>query len=119
MRSLFEYASPVFVHLPAILEKSLTRFQNRVHKLICSIPKDCRAADCACNAFPDLSQRRLNAASRLFIKAALNPKHILYDIMPLQSSRSGRFIQPPALSSRRRNSFVPYVCALLENIFTV
>ena len=114
IRSLFEYSSPVFVHLPATLVKKLNCFQNRVHKLICSIPKDTRASDCNCNAFPDLCQRRFDAACRIFVRAALDPNHILHDILPPRSSRSGRFIQPPALSSRRRNSFVPYVCALLE-----
>ena len=114
IRSLFEYCSPVFVHLPATLEKKLARFQNRLHKLICSIPKDCRATDCDCNAFPDLTQRRLDAAFRLFLKAASDPCHILHDIIPLRSSRSGRFVQPAFSTSRRRDSFVPYVCALMQ-----
>ena len=117
MRSLFEYASPVFVHLPVSLEKKLNRFQNRVHKLICSIPKDVRATDCACNDFPDLRDRRLKAAIRLFMNAAKNPSHALHTCLPPRSSRSDRFIQPVSLTSRRRNSFVPYVCAHLQKVF--
>jgi hypothetical protein len=113
LRSTIEYSSCVFVHLPRILDDKLSRFQNRVHKLICSIPKECRASDCACQAFPDLRQRRVNAATRLFLKAAQNPSHLLHDILPAKSMRSGRFLQPPALSSRRRDSFVPFVCALV------
>ena len=84
---------------------------------ICSISKDCRATDCDCNAFPDLTQRRLDAAFRLFLKAASDPCHILHDIIPLRSSRSGRFVQPPSSISRRRDCFVPCVRALMQKTF--
>ena len=115
LRSMLEYSSCVFVHLPCVLDDKLKRFQNRIHKLICSIPKDLSAVDCSCHAFPDLKQRRVDAAKRLFLKAARNPSHLLHDIMPARSSRSGRFLQPPASSSRRLHSFVPFTCALTEN----
>ncbi|MEL7306978.1 MAG: reverse transcriptase domain-containing protein [Pseudomonadota bacterium] len=116
MRSIFEYASPVFVCLPKCLDNKLERFQNRVHKLICSLPKDFRASNCACNAFPSLILRRQDAAIRLFNLAAKGD-HILHSIMPARSARSHRLIQPVAATSRRLNSFVPFVCAILENTF--
>ena len=118
LRSTLEYSSGVFVHLPCVIDDKLRRFQNRVHELICSIPKDCRATDCACQAFPDLRRRRLDAAIRLFRKAAWKPSHPLHKILPPRSSRSGRFLQPPASSSRRLNSFVPFVCTLIDKPFT-
>ena len=115
LRSTLEYSSCVFVHLPCVLDNKLKRFQNRVHKLICSIPKDHSAIDCSCHAFPNLKQRREDAAKRLFMKVARNPSHLLHEILPARSSRSGRFLQPPASSSRRLHSFVPFTCALIEN----
>ena len=117
IRSLFDYASPVFVHLPLCLDLKIEKFQNRVHKLICSLPKDFRATNCPCQSFPTVKERRQTSAMKLFRNAAQNTNHILHDIMPSLSQRTGRFIQPTAASSRHRNSFVPYTCALLQNTF--
>ena len=115
IRSIFEYASPVFVFLPKCSESKLERFQNRVHKLICSLPKDFRASNCSCSAFPSLSHRRRDAAVRLFTLAA-EEDHILHGIIPERSTRSHQFIQPSSVSYRRRIS-VPFVSVILENIF--
>ena len=116
IRSLFEYCSPVFVHLPVTLEKAGS-FPESFTQTYLLYPEGLSCYCCDCNAFPDLTQRRLDAAFRLFLKAASDPCHILHDIIPLRSSRSGRFVQPLSSTSRRRDSFVPYVCALMQKTF--
>ena len=117
IRSLFEYASPAFVCLPISLETKLERFQNRVHRLICSIPYDFSVSKCPCEDFPKLKARRHQASIRLFLESMRDNDHILHNIMPNRSQRSQRIIQPPASTSRRRNSFVPFTCTLIEGTY--
>ena len=119
VRSLLEYVSPLYVYLPQQLDSKIERFQNRVHKLICSLPRQQHATDCDCSSFPNLRQRRHQAAIRLFRQAANDQNHILHCIIPDLSQTSSRFLQPPSITSRRRNSFIPFTCILVNNIIIV
>ena len=113
IRSVLEYASPAFVNLPKYLEEKINRIQKRAHWLVCRTHPDI----CACDMFQSLRDRRLKASMKLFTKASLDSEHILYDVLPSRSKRTGRFTQPSSSSSRHLSTFVPFVTSLINHTF--
>ena len=111
IRPVLEYASQVFPDLPSFLEKKLNRIQERAHRLICS------HSSCQCGSFECLRSRRISSAIRLFVTASTHENHILHDIIPPRSSRSGRFIQPPSDTKRFFKTFVPFITAQVNQTF--
>jgi hypothetical protein len=105
VRSILEYASPVFCKLNQSHIVKINRVQKRVHSLIC-----CNLS--TCNILPDLSDRRLLASKKLFNKITSNNNHLLSDILP-RTLPSGRFEIPFCNTTRRQNSFILY--CLLAN----
>ena len=106
VRSIFDYASPVFF---CMLNQSdisqLNRIQKRFHRIIC-------CADSNCCVLPPLCDRRNSLAVSLFGTIIANPDHILYNLV-LHRLPSGRFSFPYCRTNRRLNSFFPYVLKLL------
>ena len=108
IRSILEYASPVFVGIRAELGNKLERVQKRAHKIICG-------DTCAdCSFFPSLGNRREEAGRNLLEKCTL-PTHPLNYICP-RKSQSGNFVIPNCRTNRRRNSFFPYMCIKVNNV---
>ena len=110
IRSLLEYAAPVFVCLPDYLADRLEHLQRRVHRLICGE----HINESTCSKFPPLKTRRMTAATRLFRRAHQDNSHCLHSIIPDISPHSGRFIQPISNSSRFSSTFIPLVTAALN-----
>ena len=104
IRSVLEYASPSFGNLPKDLNKSLEKIQNRCHRLICNVAS---SKECSCDRFDSLLARREFAIMKLFTCAS-NSNHVLHPIMPQQSHRSHRYIQPFCKTTRFLNSFIPF-----------
>ena len=104
IRSILEYASPVFCHLPISLAVKLNKIQNRIIKLInCN----CENFNCKICNIQTLSVRRDIASQKLFINVLKNPSHVLFQLRP-RSLPSGRLEIPICKTNRRQNSFFPY-----------
>ena len=74
MRSVLEYASPLFVGLNMTLDTKLQRVANRAHKLIYGAS--------SCYKCGTLRERRMNASLKLFRKIESNSHHILHNKIP-------------------------------------
>ena len=101
VRSILEYASPVFINLSASLHKKLTRIQKRAHKIICG--------DYKCRCLEDLAARRDCAAARLF-KKVQQENNVLHPFLPPRSARTGRFILPYCRTKRKLDTFFMSCC---------
>ena len=105
VRSLLEYACPVFVGIPTNLSKRLQRIQNRC--LRCYV-KDTIRLDV-------LAERRKMIALKLFTKIPTSDT-FLSALVPC-SLPSGRVSFPYCRTSLRRNSFFPAICTIISSVF--
>jgi len=103
VRSLLEYCAPVFVGLSSTDALRLERVQRRFHRLLCG-------PNCTDSCLPSLSCRRL-ALCMKFLQSCMCPDHILNPCLP-PLSRTGRFILPYRATTRRANSFFPFITEL-------
>ena len=104
VRSLLEYACPVFIGIPTSLSKRLQRIQNRC--LRCYV-KDTVRLDV-------LEERRKMIALRLFGKIPTSDT-LLSTLVP-SSLPSGRVSFPYCRTTLRRNSFLPTMCIILSSV---
>lgn len=107
VRSIFDYASPVFCKLNQSNITQMNRIQNRFHRIICCF-------DSNCTFLPPLCDRRKSLAISLFTTIISNPEHILFNLVP-DRLPSGRFSFPFCRTNRRLNSFFPYVLNLYNS----
>ncbi len=105
IRSCLEYSSPILVGMYKNNAEKLERVQRRFHRILCG-------PDCSAHKLPSLSQRRQEAAIKLF-KKVQSPHHILHSLSPSLSS-AGRIILPHILHTRRLNSFFIKVAIILN-----
>lgn len=96
MRSLLEYASPLFVGVSKQDACRLQRVQNRFHRLLCG--KECKE-----ECLENLDLRRNTQSVRLY-SSLLDESHILHKLS-CQQSASGRQLLPHISSTRRLNCF--------------
>ena len=82
VRSVLEYASPLFAGLNKKESLKMERVQRRFHRILCG-------GQCDEHEFPSLAERRELAAIKLFNKAK-SSDHILNALLPPVTS-SGRF----------------------------
>ena len=94
--------------------KNFKKVQRRCHRLICGLSP---GTECDCPMFDSLNLRRNVAALKLFNKAT-STDHVLHSLLPNRSERSSRFIQPPAITTRYRTSFIPQATAISNNTFS-
>lgn len=106
IRSLIEYACPVFVQLPRSLQLKLERIQKRACRLI----DDAGEVECE-----TLEVRRAKLSKRLFIKLLGDRNHILYKYLPKRLRYSGHFLVNRHRLLVRRNSFFPHVAKLINS----
>ena len=66
-----------------------------------------------CDVTAIVERRRINAM-KLFNEIKSNPHHVLYNLLPLTSSRSNRFILPHAKTMRKVNCFI-FSCSVQYN----
>ena len=105
IRTILEYCSPLFVGINVNNSKKLEKIQSRAHRIICG-------PLCNRNCLVPLASRRILAAVKLFNIASNCSSNLLHCLIPPRSAHNTcRFIQPVFISARRRNSFVPFVCA--------
>ena len=104
VRSIMDYASPVFLNPGSLLDSRLEHLCKRAFRIVHGVGTDVCACD-KCDML-DIHTRRTNLALSLFIKALHNPHHILHPLLPPVSHRSHRLILPHITTSRRKNGFV-------------
>ena len=110
IRSLFDYCCPVFAHLPVNLRNSLQRIEKRAHRLIYGNQKDIR---CACD-LDGYTRRREKICWKLFFQIIHNKDHLLHQRTPTPLPSSRRFCNFTCRTSKRQNSFFPYMTLLLN-----
>ena len=103
IRSLLEYACPVFVGLGATDSRRLQRIQNRC----------LRIAGISSSSVEDLNARRLKLSMAL-LKSVFKQSTVIKDLLPSRLP-SGRFSIPFCQSSLRRNSFFPAVTIIVSS----
>ena len=111
LRSLFEYASPVFLNPGVNLETRLYRLCKRAYRIIHGSDDD---YDCALCNILEITPRRTILSMRLFQKAMDDNTHILHDLIPSTSRRSKRLILPFVRTSRRVDGFI-FSCSVRHN----
>ena len=97
MRSIMEYAAPLFVGLSEKDSKKFQMLQNRFHRILCG--KDCRN-----HCLSLLADRRKYLTLKLFDEVSRRNGHILKKHLFPTSTR-GRVILPSIRTTRRLKSF--------------
>lgn len=106
IRSIFDYCSQVFVHLPVKLTHKIRRIEKRAHRLIFGDEKKC---DCLLDG---LEQRREKLSLNLFTATLSNSHHPLYNMLPGALRHKSRLASFQCRTKRRKNSFFPYTTIL-------
>ena len=118
IRSIVEYANPVFVGMHKCFEGVFQKLDNRAHRLIYGKHYSDRVQKrkCNCPKRNNLLLRRQEQSLKLFTTILQSPSRILHSRLPSKSTRTrtSRLILPYSRTALRRGSFVPY-CAQLWN----
>ena len=109
IRSILEYASPVFLNPGSAFDVKLHSLCKRAFRIIHGKKELCTE----CDMF-DIVERRRTLAMRIFSAALYNATHTLHGIIPHPSNRSSRLILPTINTERRARSFA-FSCAKLHN----
>lgn len=109
LRSVFEYASQVFLNPGIGLDVRLKRVCKRAYRIVHGNDDVCTS----CNML-DVTSRRNLLAMRLFLKAKNNDHHVLFNLIPCSSKRSNRIILPTVRTSRRVEGFI-FSCSVRHN----
>ena len=112
IRSIMDYASPVFVNAGAVLDGQLTTLCKRAYRIIHGLNTDYKT--CKHCSLTDIAVRRKELALILFNNALCKPDHILHLLLPACSHRSRRLILPHVKTSRRIRGFI-FSCSVLYN----
>ena len=112
VRSLIEYACPVFVGLDQNMSQMLQKLDNRAHRLIYNLyygSNNVRLCQCKRE---EIQVRRNERGKKLFRQIASNKSHILHDrITKRMRSQYSVFM---CRTLKRKNSFFPYTTALIN-----
>ena len=110
MRSLLEYACPVFVGLGKTLETKLQKLDNRAHRLIYN-QRHSYSLSQTCRCQPDSLRQRRHAQSLGLFRAITKARnHILKSSLPRMGRR--RFLLEFNRTAKRQSSFIPFCCQL-------
>jgi len=100
IRSLFEYASPIFLGISKSISSKLTSLQNRAHRIICG-------ENCTKDCLPDLGDRRLTLARKMFTSMQVSDNHPLRTLLPERNPNRNQTLTLPTINTnRRRNTFI-------------
>ena len=87
IRSILEYACPLFMKLPKYLCLEIEKIQTRAHRIICD-----QSIICNCQV-GSLESRRVELGRRLFCKACAD-EHPLSSFIPKRRNKKTLFYQP-------------------------
>jgi hypothetical protein len=112
IRSLIEYASPVFLNPGSVLDNKLLKLCKRAFRVIHGVDTlSCKY----CSMF-DLRHRREKSALSIFLSALHDPNHVIHPLLPKLSKRSSRVILPTINTTRRANGFIFSTCLIYNRI---
>ena len=111
IRSILEYAHPIFINLPTEISLNIESIQKRAHKIICGYSNYKTCTDCV---LPLLKDRRTMLSLKLFKKITSNKQHPLSNIIHDNSQRSSAFILPAINTNRYRDCFIN-ACSITSN----
>ena len=106
---LLDYASPVFVSLPAHLKDKLRSFVKRCHRII-------HNWDCNCAKVEDINDRRIRLACKLFKLAEMNCEQSVHELIPTRLLRTNQFFIEYSATSRRQRQFQVFLAILLNRL---
>jgi len=109
IRSVMDYASPVYINPGVSCGKRLRRLCKRAYRIIHGQDDSCNLCDML-----NMTVRRELLSMRLFQKAKDDTHHILHRLLPHTSNRSDRLILPTVRTTRRMQGFV-FACAMCHN----
>ena len=98
---VLEYCAPVMGGMTAKNSEKIEKLRRRCHRIICG-------NECKCELLPPISERRLEQASRLFIKLT-DPTHILNHLIPDTLPRTKHYIIEATHTDRRQRSFISFI----------
>lgn len=109
IRSLMDYACPVFIGLTKKQRTVLNTISKRAHKIInYGYLNKLSCGSC------DLQNRRLSLSVKLWYKIEKNPKHLLYDLIPPKHKHSKQYRITYFRTNKRGNSFFPFIARHLN-----
>ena len=116
IRSLLEYAAPIFIALPSYLCDRLEKLQNRAHNIICGYTLNDnyhRERNCDC-VVKTLKDRRIDLSLKLFKSVINNELHPLAKLDILVRNDRGTLILPHIRTKKYRDTFFN-ACTILIN----
>jgi len=108
IRSVLDYACPLFVQLPDNVSAVVNRTIKRCHKII-------HSPNCTCNLFESYDSRRHKLAKKLFQAAEDNHNHPLHSLIPVNNTRTGNYLIEFTSTSRRQSTFHIATAIMLNN----
>ena len=108
VRSVCEYACPVFVSLNRILNNRLARVDKRAHMII--FRDDPRTCQCSLR---EIENRRLLISKQLFIKAESDNTHTLHKLTPERLLHTGVPCVPLCRTVKMKDSFFPFMASFM------
>lgn len=100
IRSILEYAAPIFFNISAASSHRLDVIQNRAHRIICG------SSRCTCVHFLPLDYRRFILSTKLFKLLTGDQQHPLHFMTPDTNPYSNSYRMPECTSKMRHNSFL-------------
>ena len=110
VRSLLEYACPVFVGLSKKNSNILSRIERRAHKIMNTGDPNCDR--CENNS---LDERRLTLSTAAWKRIEDDPNHLLSPLIPAKLPRTKHYTVPYFRTDKLGNSFFPFMCKRLNS----
>lgn len=111
VRSVLEYASPVFVGLNKTLSQKIQALDKRAHRIIYG--SDRSNWQCQCDK-DIMNQRRFLSSEKFLLHILGHPNHILYSRIPHKMNYTQLYSIPFCRTEKRRASFFPFIVAQLN-----
>lgn len=113
IRSLVEYACPIFIGIKDKYSKELQKINKRAHKIINGANNENQKV-CTCMKTV-LTERRHEISKKLFLNIESNPDHILHNRIPKHLTYTQHYQTTYCRTNRRQRSFFVHVAALLND----
>ena len=109
IRSLLDYACPVFIGTTAKLYRLLDQLIHRCHRII-------HINDCGCDNFEPFASRQCLIAAKLFKKAESLPDHPLHRLIPRRLPLTNHYTVEYCRTRRRQCTFNIHLAIYLNSL---
>lgn len=111
IRSVMEYACPVFVGLNKKLASRLVSADKRAHRII--FREDGRSCNCHVE---EITRRRHSISLKLYDLVENDGNHVINEIIPNRLPHRNRPVIPVCRTQKSHSSFVAFTARLLNNL---